>query len=158
MGKRRVFNGSAVSAAPEQVTRPPEPLAVASSAARWTPPKYLTVAEIAALLRVSKMTVYRLVHTGALESIRIGRSFRIPEPAVRDYLGGQVTTLAAATVDARERLRQAGHAARAMPLGDPDDWIHIAALAGATAEEIAATGRVPVGHVRQVLNANGAQR
>ena len=61
-------------------------------------------------------------------------------------------------VDAGERLREAGHAARAMPLGDPDDWIRIAARAGATAEEIAEAGRVPVGHVRTVLDGDGAQR
>jgi hypothetical protein len=59
-------------------------------------------------------------------------------------------------VDAGERLREAGQAARAMPLGDPDDWIRLAARAGATAEEIAEAGRVPVGHVRTVLD--GAQR
>jgi excisionase family DNA binding protein len=37
-------------------------------------------------MRVSKMTVYRMVHAGELESNRIGRGFRIPEQAVRDYL------------------------------------------------------------------------
>jgi excisionase family DNA binding protein len=49
-------------------------------------PKLLTVAEIAAELRVSKMTVYRLVHAGDLRSIRIGRSFRVPVKALEDYL------------------------------------------------------------------------
>jgi hypothetical protein len=68
------------------------------------------------------------------------------------------TVLAASAVDAGELLREAGHAARTMPLGDPDLWIRIAARAGATAEEIAEAGRVPVGHVRTVLGANGAQR
>ncbi len=62
------------------------------------------------------------------------------------------------TVDAGDRLRRAGHAARTMPLGDPDGWIRIAARAGATAEEIAEAGRVPAGHVRQVLGVNGARR
>jgi hypothetical protein len=68
------------------------------------------------------------------------------------------TVQAAGTVDAGEQLRQAGHAARTMPLGDPDLWIRIAARAGATAEEIAEAGRVPASHVRAVLDADGAQR
>jgi excisionase family DNA binding protein len=38
------------------------------------------------VMRVSKMTVYRLVHAGTLPAIRVGRSFRVPEQAVHDYL------------------------------------------------------------------------
>jgi excisionase family DNA binding protein len=47
---------------------------------------FLTVAEVASLMRVSKMTVYRLVHGGDLPAVRVGRSFRVPEEAVRRYL------------------------------------------------------------------------
>jgi excisionase family DNA binding protein len=50
--------------------------------------KFLTVAEVATLMRVSKMTVYRLVHSGDLTAVRVGRSFRVPEHAVHDYLRG----------------------------------------------------------------------
>jgi excisionase family DNA binding protein len=50
--------------------------------------RFLTVAEVAAVMRVSKMTVYRLVHSGELASVRVGRSFRVPERAVNDYLRG----------------------------------------------------------------------
>lgn len=49
---------------------------------------FKTVAEVATLMRVSKMTVYRLVHNGDLPAVRVGRSFRIPESAVHDYLRG----------------------------------------------------------------------
>lgn len=48
--------------------------------------KFFTVAEVAALMRVSKMSVYRLIHSGELESVRFGRSFRVPEAAVDAYL------------------------------------------------------------------------
>ena len=48
--------------------------------------QFLTVAEVAKLMRVSKMTVYRLVHSGELPAVQIGRSFRVPEQAVHDYL------------------------------------------------------------------------
>jgi excisionase family DNA binding protein len=47
---------------------------------------FLTVAEVASLMRVSKMTVYRLVNTGALPAVRVGRSVRVPEQAVNTYL------------------------------------------------------------------------
>ena len=50
--------------------------------------KFLTVAEVATLMRVSKMSVYRLIHGGELEAVRFGRSFRVPEDAVSDYLKG----------------------------------------------------------------------
>lgn len=48
--------------------------------------RFLTVAEVAALMRVSKMTVYRLVHSGTLPAVRVGRSYRVSEQAVHDYL------------------------------------------------------------------------
>jgi len=47
---------------------------------------FLTVAEVATKMRVSKMTVYRLVHNGELPAVRVGRSFRVPESAVQNYL------------------------------------------------------------------------
>lgn len=48
--------------------------------------RFLTVAEVATQMRVSKMTVYRLVHSGELEAVRVGRSFRVPEHVVEAYL------------------------------------------------------------------------
>jgi excisionase family DNA binding protein len=50
------------------------------------PVEFLTVAEVASMMRVSKMTVYRLVHSGELPAVRVGKSFRVPEKAVHDYL------------------------------------------------------------------------
>ncbi|MCS4489725.1 helix-turn-helix domain-containing protein [Corynebacterium sp. ES2794-CONJ1] len=47
---------------------------------------FLTVAEVAEIMRVSKMTVYRLVHSGELPAVRVGRSFRVHEKAVNEYL------------------------------------------------------------------------
>uniref|UniRef100_UPI0015E66092 helix-turn-helix domain-containing protein n=2 Tax=Nocardioides campestrisoli TaxID=2736757 RepID=UPI0015E66092 len=48
--------------------------------------KFLTIAEVAAMMRVSKMTVYRLVHNGDLPAVRVGRSFRVTEGDVDEYL------------------------------------------------------------------------
>jgi len=55
---------------------------------------FLTVAEVASMMRVSKMTVYRLVHAGELAAVRVGRSFRVPERAVQDYLRDAYTDIA----------------------------------------------------------------
>ncbi|WP_375400798.1 helix-turn-helix domain-containing protein [uncultured Amnibacterium sp.] len=52
--------------------------------------RFLTVAEVADMMRVSRMTVYRLVHSGDLPAIRFGRSFRVPESAVVMALGNHV--------------------------------------------------------------------
>ena len=48
--------------------------------------QFMTVAEVASLMRVSKMTVYRLVHGGDLPAVRVGRSFRVSENDVNEYL------------------------------------------------------------------------
>ncbi|ADG77298.1 DNA binding domain protein, excisionase family OS=Tsukamurella paurometabola (strain ATCC 8368 / DSM / CCUG 35730 / CIP 100753 / JCM 10117 / KCTC 9821 /NBRC 16120 / NCIMB 702349 / NCTC 13040) OX=521096 GN=Tpau_0661 PE=4 SV=1 [Tsukamurella paurometabola] len=63
---------------PAEIGAPGQPAAAGSS--------FLTVAEVATLMRVSKMTVYRLVHNGELPAVRVGRSFRVHEKAVHDYL------------------------------------------------------------------------
>ena len=61
---------------------------MAADATSLSDVRFLTVAEVATIMRVSKMTVYRLVHSGELEAIRVGRSFRVPEQAVNRYLKG----------------------------------------------------------------------
>lgn len=47
---------------------------------------FLTVSEVARHLRVSNMTVYRLVKSGQLSAVRIGRGYRIREDDVHRYL------------------------------------------------------------------------
>jgi excisionase family DNA binding protein len=46
----------------------------------------LTVAEVAASMRVSTMTVYRLIRSGDLRAMRVGRSYRVRRSEVEDYL------------------------------------------------------------------------
>lgn len=46
----------------------------------------MTVAEVAHRLRVSNMTVYRLIKGGHLPAFRVGRGYRIREDDVRKYL------------------------------------------------------------------------
>lgn len=53
---------------------------------------FLTVAEVAELMRVSKMTVYRLIHSEELPAIQVGRNFRVRASAVDEYLGASEYT------------------------------------------------------------------
>ena len=48
--------------------------------------RFLTVQEVADLMRVSSMTVYRLIKAGDLPAVRVGRSFRVAESDVDAYL------------------------------------------------------------------------
>jgi excisionase family DNA binding protein len=42
-------------------------------------------------MRVSKMTVYRLLNSNELPSVRVGNSFRVPEVAVENYIKKNTT-------------------------------------------------------------------
>ena len=52
---------------------------------------FVTVAEVAGQLRVSNMTVYRLIQAGQLPAVRVGRSYRLREADVDRYLADQYT-------------------------------------------------------------------
>ena len=56
--------------------------------------QFLTADEVAQAARVSKMTVYRLIHSGELAAVRVGKSFRIPLSAANAYLGLVAETMA----------------------------------------------------------------
>jgi excisionase family DNA binding protein len=52
----------------------------------------VTSVEAATMLRVSKMTVCRLIHAGKLPAIRVGKSFRIYRDDLSEFLdAGRVT-------------------------------------------------------------------
>jgi excisionase family DNA binding protein len=48
----------------------------------------LTVAEVCDAMRVSNMTVYRLIKSGELPAIRLGKTYRVLESEVERYLSG----------------------------------------------------------------------
>ncbi|MDR1635007.1 MAG: helix-turn-helix domain-containing protein [Bifidobacteriaceae bacterium] len=50
-------------------------------------PSFLTVSEVAQTLRVSDMTIYRLIANGDLRALKVGRSYRIPAAAMAEWLG-----------------------------------------------------------------------
>lgn len=54
---------------------------------RMAEPEQLhTVLEVASLLRVSKMTIYRLIRDGSLPALRVGRCFRVRGSAVDAFV------------------------------------------------------------------------
>ena len=52
---------------------------------------FVTVGEVARQLRVSNMTVYRLINAGELPAVRVGKSFRLLEDDVNRYLADRYT-------------------------------------------------------------------
>jgi excisionase family DNA binding protein len=48
--------------------------------------RLLTVREVAAIMRVSRMSVYRMIERGLLPCVLAGRSARVPESAIDDHL------------------------------------------------------------------------
>ena len=53
--------------------------------------RFMTVGEVASVLRVSNMTVYRLINSGELPAVRIGRSFRVRSEDFDRYLADRFT-------------------------------------------------------------------
>lgn len=53
--------------------------------------RFLTVAEVADILRVSSMTVYRLIKAGDMKALRVGKAYRVPEDEVDRYLTAGIT-------------------------------------------------------------------
>ena len=52
---------------------------------------FLTVGEVADRVRISNMTVYRLIKSGELAAVRVGKSFRVREEDLDAYLDRQYT-------------------------------------------------------------------
>lgn len=69
------YTAAVMSDAPSSPTSTPQTLG-----------RFFTVAEVARQLRVSNMTVYRLIKSGQLPAVRVGRGYRIRDDDVRKYL------------------------------------------------------------------------
>lgn len=64
--------------------------------------RFMTVTEVAEMMRVSRMTVYRMIHAGELPAVRFGRSYRVPESSVEQVLQtGTTDARATGTEDRR---------------------------------------------------------
>ncbi|MBU1983473.1 MAG: helix-turn-helix domain-containing protein [Planctomycetota bacterium] len=63
-----------------------------------TTPDVLTVGEVAAFMRVSRETVYRLAARGELPGCKIGRIWRFPKSAIQKYVEGDSVVVHAGRV------------------------------------------------------------
>ena len=50
------------------------------------PTAYLTISDVASAMRRNKITVYRMVRPRTLAAHRYGKSYRVPESAVEEYI------------------------------------------------------------------------
>jgi len=73
-------------------------------------PQLHTVAEIAETLRVSKVTVYRLIDRGELRAVRVGGSLRVDGRDLSGYLTRD---------DASNAMRTPREEVDAVPAGHP---------------------------------------
>ncbi|MFP4149201.1 MAG: helix-turn-helix domain-containing protein [Nitriliruptoraceae bacterium] len=64
------------------------------------PTELLTAAEVADQLRVSTMTIYRLIRSGELPAVRVGRNYRVPVAELERYLAQQVVDPSSVDPDA----------------------------------------------------------
>ncbi len=49
--------------------------------------EYLTIAELAKILGISRIAVYKKVKKGQIKAVKIGRSYAIPRRAIANILG-----------------------------------------------------------------------
>ena len=71
----------------------------------------LTAAEVAEQLRVSTMTVYRLIRRGELPAVRVGRNYRVREGDLEAFLEAQVVDPATVDLDDLDDMgNEADHA------------------------------------------------
>jgi excisionase family DNA binding protein len=61
--------------------------------------RLLTANEVADQLRVSTMTIYRLIRRGELAAVRVGRNYRVRAGDLEAYLQGQVVDPASVDLD-----------------------------------------------------------
>ena len=54
--------------------------------------RLLTVSEVADHMRVSSMTVYRLIKAGSLKAVRVGKNYRIRANDLDSYLQSSSVT------------------------------------------------------------------
>jgi len=49
-------------------------------------PEVLDVKQVSKALGISTKTVYKLIRSGALSSMKVGREFRVPKMVIMDYV------------------------------------------------------------------------
>jgi len=76
-----------VAQVPHEVTRTRgERDELVSESQPFVPGGLLTVSEVANAMRVSNMTVYRLIKNGELPAVRVGKNYRLRETDLERFL------------------------------------------------------------------------
>ena len=96
--------GLSLASAMARQRQAPSPSSDLPGDAGWLPPVFLTVTEAAAKLSRHRSAVLRMLHSGKLRSVRLGRSYRIPEAEVHRIAAGQPREGEALTVDECARI------------------------------------------------------
>lgn len=52
--------------------------------------KVLTVDEVASLLRLNRVTIYRMAKSGSIPAVKVGKVWRFPEPAIESWLSEKI--------------------------------------------------------------------
>jgi len=66
-------------------------------------PDYLSIQELANILGVSRITVYKRVKKGQIKAVRIGRSFAVPKRYINSILGKELDVEGKREIDAAVR-------------------------------------------------------
>lgn len=67
-------------------------------------PDIMSVDEVKNVLRIGRNKAYELIRIGAIDSIRIGRSIRVPKVAVMDFIRSTCYNNSTATGELRSSL------------------------------------------------------
>lgn len=72
--------------------------------------KYITIPELAKILGVSRITIYKRVKKGQIPATKIGRTYVITDQTIADILGKKVTGRGKKRIDAavHKTLREYG--------------------------------------------------
>jgi excisionase family DNA binding protein len=72
--------------------------------------KYITIPELAKLLGVSRIAIYKRVKKGQIPATKIGRTYVITDQTIADILGKEVTSKGKEQIDAavRRTVREYG--------------------------------------------------
>ena len=76
--------------------------------------KYITIPELAKLLGVSRIAIYKRVKKGQIPATKIGRTYVITDRTIADILGKKVTEKGKKRIDAavRKTVREYGEVLR----------------------------------------------
>ncbi len=76
--------------------------------------KYLTISQLAKILGISRIAVYKKVKKGQIKAIRIGRAYAIPKKYGLDFLGKELSAETRKEIDAaiKKTIREYGEVLR----------------------------------------------